>query len=129
MLPSSTILKSGISRSVEEALSATASNGGCRDCQDDRYVHLLVQELQCQQRLQNGFETEEEEEEGEGERTVDLSQNMPLDNLAVDSVSFPYGTGNEEAFYGEDSFIQSSPQMVSVLQFACVSHLLLSYLS
>ncbi|KAL5110542.1 Cysteine/serine-rich nuclear protein 2 [Taenia crassiceps] len=83
-LSSSSILKLSISRSVEEALSATASNGGCRDCQDDRYVRLLVQELQCQQRLQNGFGTEEEEEEGEG---------------------------NEEAVYDEDGFMQSNPQM------------------
>eukprot|EP00108_Taenia_solium_P002934 TsM_001169400 transcript=TsM_001169400 gene=TsM_001169400 len=111
-LLSSNILKLGISRSVEEALIATASNGGCRDCQDDRYVHLLMQELQCQQRLQNGFETEEEEEEGEGERTVDLSQNMLSDNFTVDPASFPHDAGNEEAVYGGDSFIQSSPQMI-----------------
>ncbi|VDM33191.1 unnamed protein product [Hydatigera taeniaeformis] len=108
MLASSNALQSAISRSVEEALSATASNGGCRDCQDDRYVHLLVQELQCQQRLQNSFETEEELE---GEGTVDLSQSVLLNNIPIDCVSFPHNTGNEEAVYDDRCFVQSNTQM------------------
>ncbi|KAH9283960.1 Cysteine/serine-rich nuclear protein 2 [Echinococcus granulosus] len=117
VLPSSShVLKLGTSRSVEEALNATASNGGCQDCQNDRYVHLLVQELQCQQRLQNGFETEEEEEEGEGEGTVESSQRMLSDNLTVNSASFPHDTGNVEAVCGEGSFIQSSPRMSQIAE-------------
>ncbi|KAM7536937.1 hypothetical protein Aperf_G00000068441 [Anoplocephala perfoliata] len=105
-------------RSVEEALNATASNGGCRDCQDDRYVRLLMQELQSQQHHQqqqmacNGIrgnlevaiagadfaeDDNAEELEGEAEAQVMIAelvsrrrrpQGMLSDNLAVDSASF-----------------------------------------
>lgn len=96
-------------------MNATASNGGCRDCQDDRYVRLLMQELQSQQQQQmacNGirgslevaiagadFAEDDNIEELEGEAEAramiaELSsrrrrpQGMLSDNLAVDSFSF-----------------------------------------
>ncbi|VDO04281.1 unnamed protein product [Rodentolepis nana] len=94
----SSYLVAGCSRrSIEEALNATAPNGGCRDCQDDRYVRLLLQELQGQQAQQDrmncirdslevarGDFTDEGDTEG-GNRPL---QGMLSDNLAVDSVAF-----------------------------------------
>lgn len=95
-------------RSVEEALKATTPNGGCRDCQDDRYVRLLMQELQSRQAQQEQEhqdrmtcirdslevtggdftgEGDVEDDQQEGRRSRPL-QGMLSDNLAVDSVAF-----------------------------------------
>nr|CDS31428.1 cysteine:serine rich nuclear protein 3 [Hymenolepis microstoma] len=89
-------------RSIEEALNATAPNGGCRDCQDDRYVRLLLQELQGQQAQQDritcirdSLEVDKGDftDEGDAEGSQNEGRSRPLqgmlsDNLAVDSVSF-----------------------------------------
>ncbi|VUZ57002.1 unnamed protein product, partial [Hymenolepis diminuta] len=95
-------------RSVEEALKATTPNGGCRDCQDDRYVRLLMRELQSRQAQQEQEhqdrmtcirdslevtggdftgEGDVEDDQQEGRRSRPL-QDMLSDNLAVDSVTF-----------------------------------------
>uniref|UniRef100_A0A5K3EMR8 CSRNP_N domain-containing protein n=1 Tax=Mesocestoides corti TaxID=53468 RepID=A0A5K3EMR8_MESCO len=91
------------SRIVEEALQATTPNGGCRDCQNDRYVHFLMQELQCQQFQGNPGHGDGEEEMG------GFEQVMLSDNLALDATVYSH-RADEDNSCGEAGFSAAHSQ-------------------
>ena len=106
---------------MEEALDATASNGGCRDCQDQRYVHLLIQELQSQKSLQDGFEAgevDEEDEEEEAEAGDEAEREAvgltEAGILSKNSASMPEALRNAQATgCSQVNFVQHNAETVS----------------